>query len=79
MARKTLLRQLISKWGIMSTEMQQALTGDSSISEIGAGQQIITTPEGELLPDTDDSGSPTLPDAGADTAAEDEQVDLSTL
>lgn len=79
MARKTLLRQLISKWGIMSTEMQQALTGDSSISEIGAGQQIITTPEGELLTDTDDSGSPTLPDAGAGTQAEDEQVDLSTL
>lgn len=80
MARKTLLRQLISKWGIMSTEMQQALTGDASISEIGAGQRIITTPEDELLPDAaDGADSPTLPDAAPDTPAEDEQVDLSNL
>ena len=80
MARKTLLRQLISKWGIMSTEMQQALTGDASISEIGAGQRIITTPEDELLPDAaDGADSPTLPDAAPDTPAEDEQVDLSKL
>ncbi len=31
MAFKTMLRQLISKWGIMSIEMQQALDGDEAI------------------------------------------------
>lgn len=28
---KTMLRQLISKWGIMSIEMQEALTKDMSV------------------------------------------------
>lgn len=31
MAYKTMLRQLISKWGIMSIEMQQAITNDSAV------------------------------------------------
>ena len=31
MAFKTMLRQLISKWGIMSVEMQQALDGDGAV------------------------------------------------
>lgn len=32
MAKKTMLRQLIGKWGIMSTEMQRAFDGDKSVS-----------------------------------------------
>lgn len=31
MAQKTMLRQLISKWGIMSIEMQQAFEGDNAV------------------------------------------------
>lgn len=31
MAHKTMLRQLISKWGIMSVEMQQAMDGDGAV------------------------------------------------
>lgn len=31
MAKKTMLRQLISKWGIMSTEFQTAYNGDQSV------------------------------------------------
>ena len=31
MAFKTMLRQLISKWGIMSIDMQEALTKDMSV------------------------------------------------
>ena len=31
MAHKTMLRQLISKWGIMSIEMQKAMEGDMSM------------------------------------------------
>ena len=31
MARKTMLRQLISKWGIMSIEMQKALDSDMAV------------------------------------------------
>ena len=31
MAKKTMLRQLISKWGIMSVEMERAYTGDQAV------------------------------------------------
>ena len=31
MAFKTMLRQLISKWGVMSIDMQEALTKDMSV------------------------------------------------
>lgn len=49
MAMKTLLRQLISKWGIMSTEMQMAFSNDGSMSEIaGDSDEIVTTPENNL-------------------------------
>lgn len=33
MAKKTMLRQLISKWGIMSLELQQALNSDGATIE----------------------------------------------
>jgi len=33
MAKKTMLRQLISKWGIMSVELQQAYVNDTSYSD----------------------------------------------
>ena len=37
MAKKTLIRQLISKWGVMSIEMQQAMTFDNTVTEITDG------------------------------------------
>ena len=48
MAKKTMLRQLISKWGIMSTEMVKAMGTDNSIAEI-SGDDIVTTPD-EAIP-----------------------------
>lgn len=41
MAYKTMLRQLISKWGIMSIELQRAYEGDMAVlHEDGAGQYV---------------------------------------
>ena len=41
MAKKTMLRQLLSKWGIMSVEMQQAFENDMSvIDEDGTARYI---------------------------------------
>ncbi len=48
MAKKTMLRQLISKWGIMSTEMVKAMDTDNSMAEI-SGNDIVTTPD-EAIP-----------------------------
>ena len=31
MAKKTMIRQLISKWGVMSVEMQQAYVADTHV------------------------------------------------
>lgn len=76
MARKTMLRQLISKWGIMSTEFQSAFESDQAvIREDGAidyvdnGEVTVEDVEAEVtveankevLPDVDMS-DPNLPD-----------------
>lgn len=46
MAYKTMLRQLISKWGIMSIDMQMAMDGDMAvINEDGTKTYVDTEPE----------------------------------
>lgn len=49
MALKTMLRQLISKWGIMSIEMQQALEFDQGVGIVkdgkAAGVEYVDTPD----------------------------------
>jgi len=54
MAYKTMIRQLISKWGIMSIELRTALEGDEAvINNDGTTQFINTTTEvNESLPNT---------------------------
>ena len=60
MAKKTLLRHIISRWGVMSIEMQTAFERDSSVSEIGEKGNIVTAEEAEPeeIPEI-----PTTPDA----------------
>lgn len=46
MAKKTMLRQLISKWGIMSVDMERAYTGDQAvIREDGTPDYIDNIPD----------------------------------
>jgi recombination protein RecT len=46
MAKKTMLRQLISKWGIMSVEMERAYVGDQAvIREDGSVDYIDNVPD----------------------------------
>ncbi len=51
MACKTMLRQLISKWGIMSIEMEKAVTNDMAvIDEQGKTEYVESVPEtGEVI------------------------------
>lgn len=68
MAFKTMLRQLISKWGIMSVEMQQALDGDGAVvSEDG---EYIHMDEAALPAPAEPEEAPDPP------APEEEQVNL---
>lgn len=48
MAKKTMLRQLISHWGVMSMELQQAIIKDAAAVEIGDDGKIITTEETQI-------------------------------
>lgn len=51
MAKKTMLRQLISHWGIMSTELQQAFNSDSTLVEMSGASNFVTTPPEPQTPD----------------------------
>lgn len=48
MAKKTMLRQLISKWGVMSTEMQTAYEKDSKAVRVDDGDFFAD--EAEIIP-----------------------------
>lgn len=41
MAKKTMLRQIISKWGVMSTEMQEIVLKDEKMTQL-VGSEIVT-------------------------------------
>lgn len=74
MAFKTMLRQLISKWGIMSIDLQTAFEEDRIVME--DGEQYLETAEPQLAPVGD------VPQLEDDTAAGDhaaEQVSLADL
>lgn len=48
MAKKTMLRQLISKWGIMSVDMQQAVIFDNAVTDVlGSSFEVVKNPEEE--------------------------------
>ncbi len=76
MAKKTMLRQLISKWGIMSTDMQSAYESDSRVIE--------ETESGQLIPQVEEEPPQQIeePQAAAQIPAqsvEPKQIDLSSL
>ena len=72
MAKKTLLRHIISRWGVMSLEMQSAFERDSSVSEIGEKGDIVTAEE--AVPEE----APTIPTASEATDIK-QQVNLNDL
>ena len=45
MAKKTMLRQIISHWGIMSIEMQQAFEQDGAVADVDNKGHLLVTPE----------------------------------
>lgn len=69
MACKTMLRQLISKWGIMSIDLQRAISGDEATIGANLTPEYLDAPEnaaeGLASPDND-----ALPPAQSSDAAE---------
>ena len=59
MAYKTMLRQLISKWGIMSIDMMTAMDGDMAvINEDGTKDYVENEPEAEAIDAQEISSEP---------------------
>lgn len=80
MACKTMLRQLISKWGVMSIEMQQAFEKDTTLADIDANGKIFVTDldAPPALPDTPDTHPVQEPEPSVQPE-EPEQIDLNSL
>lgn len=82
MAKKTLLRHIISRWGIMSIEMTTALEHDDAVNVADDGQIVTETVEAARasIPADAQEVPSAEPEAPAPTAeAEPEAVDISTL
>ena len=91
MAKKTMLRRLISRWGVMSIEMTKALESDNAVAAVADNGEILTTQE--VVSDAQEqpelhTGKPEV-DAGqalphgdisqGEPTAVEEVVDLSSL
>lgn len=82
MAKKTLLRHIISRWGIMSIEMTTALEHDDAVNVADDGQIVTETVEAARasIPADAQEVPSAEPEAPAPTAeAEPEAVDISKL
>lgn len=81
MAHKTMLRQLISKWGVMSIDLQKAFEEDAAAES----EEYFETPEVQLPPAVPAAElTPELPpeapqDAPEPAAQQEEQVSLSDV
>lgn len=78
MAKKTMLRQLISKWGIMSTDMQIAYEADSRVIEETENGNFVPQVEEDPPQQIEQPQSEQTVEAKT-AAAEPMQIDLSSL
>ncbi len=74
MGKKTILRQLFSKYGILSTELQQAIEFEDKSVNIENGSFLPDVPED--IPDIPDIIDDPIP---TEVANETEQIDLDKL
>lgn len=88
MAKKTMLRQLISRWGVMSIDMQTALEHDDTITHDNDGQLVAerVTSAKDVRLDAAAQPAPQLEQLQAEqaveaqpAAAEPKKIDLSSL
>ena len=73
MAKKTMLRQLISRWGVMSIDLQNAMTYDAAVVD----GDFVTTTEDELpLAEAESQEAPETeaPETAEEAAAPEQEV-----
>lgn len=74
MACKTMLRQLISKWGILSTEMQAAITQDGQFADCDLKKQDVVVHDVDVVSDAPEEAMDEL-----DPIVEDGEITLDDL
>ena len=76
MARKTVLRSLLSHWGILSIQMQDAVSNDIASTETYGEPVQLITEDGEIIDiDSVDLGQPGYIDAPEPETAEPEVME----
>ena len=73
MAKKTLLRQLISRWGIMSIEMEKGYVQDSNVIQFNDNGDLVS------VPDEPASEEQPIPPAPVETQTEQQPVKTVSL
>lgn len=71
MSLKTMIRQIISKWGIMSIELQRAIEADLEVipdKEESPKDDFFSTPEAEIVPEAQNFDPELLKSEAADIA-----------
>jgi recombination protein RecT len=70
MACKTMLRHLISRWGIMSTELQTAFESDMAVIHEDGTKSFVDTEEVPALAAPEEAAAPADPNATVKRAEE---------
>ena len=69
MAEKTMLKQLLSRWGIMSTELMQAIDADEAVINEDGTKNYVETEEIIDVPETKPAPEPAKTEAPAEDPA----------
>ena len=78
MAKKTMLRQLISKWGIMSTEMQKAFENDMGVIKEDGSVDYVDNISQEEIPIIEQIDQPVQEAEVQETENQNEQMEVKT-
>lgn len=86
MAKKTMLRQLISKWGIMSVELQQAYINDTSYQDENgthyydnesSNEEVVATVKQDIEEKTGSKEEPNAKDPGSQIKHDEETGEIT--
>lgn len=79
MACKTMLRQLISKWGVMSIELQQAFDADGYVVSQDKNGEFVADTSAQLSAEIEERQGKAASQTSVDPEPKAEEIDLNSL
>lgn len=79
MACKTMLRQLISKWGVMSIELQQAFDADGYVVSQDKNGEFVADTSAQLSAEIEERQGKAASQTSVDPEPQAEEIDLNSL